>query len=68
MEKEVRLKQGALSDYTMNRTPNKYMKYKQQRNRATSKMRKARQSYKGSIAYNVKKAPKELYSYIHSGE
>ena len=66
LEKEVRLKQKAWSEYTMNRTPSKYMKYKQQRNRTTSKIRKARKSYEDSIADNVKKAPKKLYSYIRA--
>ena len=66
LQKEVKLKQKAWRKYTERKTPDNFDKYKLQRNKTTTSIRKARQDYEDKITDNLKQAPKKLYSYIRS--
>ena len=66
LDKQVKRKAQAWRDYTTSRSEASYNEYKQQRNKSTDMIRKARRNFEGRLVKDISKQPKRLFQYIRS--
>ena len=66
LDKQVKRKAQAWRDYTTSRREASYNEYKQQRNKSTDMIRKARRDFEGRLVKDISKQPKRLFQYIRS--